>query len=116
MAVKILMIAGVVILPLPALLLGGRGVRGRRRITSESGDRVSLVLLVALRVLVLVLIAGLSTVSLVSLVGAAVKDVDMPGLVYLFFWLDLLLGALVALTFGRRDRQRVRRRANPAPL
>ena len=108
------MIAGVVILPLPALLLGGRGVMGRRRIISESADRVSLLLLVVLRLLVLLLILALSVVSLLSLIGAVLKDVAMPSLVYIFFFLDLLLGALVLLTFGRRDRRRARRPATPA--
>lgn len=108
------MIAAVAILPLPALILGVRGVRGRRRITSESGDRVSRMLLVVLRVLVLLLVLALSGLSLVSLVGAIVKDVDMPGLVYVFFFLDLLLGALVLLTFGRRDRRPARRPVTPA--
>jgi hypothetical protein len=112
--VKALMIAGVVVLPLPALFLGVRGVPGRRRITGEAADRVSSVLLVVLRLLVLLLVLGLSGLSLVSLVGAIVKDVAMPGLVYVFFFLDLLLGALVLLTFGRRDRQRARRPVTPA--
>jgi hypothetical protein len=111
---KALMIAGVVILPLPALFLGVRGVPGRRRITSEAGDRVSQLVLVALRVLLLLLVLALSGLSLISLIGAIVKDVAMPGLVYIFFFLDLLLGALVLLTFGRRDRPRVRRPVSPA--
>ena len=108
------MIAGVVILPLPALVLGVRGVMGRRRITSDSGDRVSQVLLVALRMLVLLLVVALSAVSLLSLIGAMLKDVAMPDLVYVFFFLDLLLGALIVLTFGRRDRRRAHRPASPA--
>jgi hypothetical protein len=111
---KALMIAAVVVLPLPALLLGVRGVPGRRRITSESGDRVSQIVLVVLRVLLLLLVLALSGLSLVSLIGAIIKDVAMPGLVYVFFFLDLLLGALVLLTFGRRDRRRVRRPVSPA--
>jgi hypothetical protein len=112
--VKVLMIAGVVLVPLPALVLGVRGVMGRRRITGDSGDRLSQVLLVALRVLVLLLVFALSAVSLLSLIGAIVKDVSMPSLVYVFFFLDLLLGALVVLTFGRLDRRRVRRPVSPA--
>jgi hypothetical protein len=112
--VKAFMIAGVVILPLPALFLGVRGVMGRRRIATESADRVSLLLLVVLRLLVLLLIVALSAVSLLSLIGAVLKDVPMPSLVYIFFFLDLLLGALVLLTFGRRDRRRARRPATPA--
>lgn len=108
------MIAGVAVLPLPALLLGLRGIPGRRGITGEAGDRIGRVLLVVLRLLVLLLVLCLSALSLVSLIGAIVKDVAMPGLVYVFFFLDLLLGALVLLTFGRRDRQRARRPATPA--
>jgi protein-S-isoprenylcysteine O-methyltransferase Ste14 len=115
--VKVLMIAGVVILPLPALVLGVRGVMSRRRrIASEPGERVSQVLLVALRVFVLLLVLALSAVSLLSLIGAlVVKDAgSMPSLVYVFFFLDLLLGALVVLTFGRLDRRPARRPASPA--
>lgn len=107
------MIAGVAILPLPALILGVRGVRGPR-ISGEAGDRVSAALLVALRLLILLLVLALSGICLVSLIGALVKDVTMPGLVYVFFFLDLLLGALVLLTYGRRDRRPARRPASPA--
>jgi hypothetical protein len=112
--IKALMIAGVAALPLPALVLGGRAVGGRRRITAEAGDRVSLALLVVLRVLLLLLIFALSGVLLLSLVGAMVKGVAMPTLVYDFFWLDLLLAAMVLLTFGRRARPRARRPTTPA--
>jgi hypothetical protein len=108
------MIAGVLIIPLPALVLGGHGVMGRRRITSESGDQLSQVLLVGLRLLVLLLVFALSAVSLLSLIGAIIKGVALPELVYVFFFLDLLLGALVVLTFGRRDPRRARRSASPA--
>jgi hypothetical protein len=112
--VKILMIAGIAVLPLPALFLGARGVPGRRRFAAEPADHVSQILLVILRLLVLLVIFVLSGVTLVSLVGALIKAVDMPGLVYVFFFLDLLLGALVVLTFGRRVRPPARRRASPA--
>ena len=71
-------------------------------------------LVVAIQLLTLLLVAVLSLVVLVSAVGAIVRDLEMPGLVSVFFVLDLLLAALVALTFGRRDRRRVRRRASPA--
>ena len=114
MVIKILMIAGIAVLPLPALVLGARGVPGRRRFGAEPADRLSQLLLVALRVLVLLLILALSAVSLLSLIGALLKGVAMPGLVYVFFFLDLLLGALVLLTFGRRVRPRARRPATPA--
>ena len=108
------MIVGVVVLPLPALFLGAREIRGRRRIAGETQDRVGRVLLVVLRLFLLLLVLALSALSLLSLIGAIVKDVAMPGLVYVFFFLDLLLGALVLLTFGRRDRQRARRPVSPA--
>ena len=75
---------------------------------------MALVLVVAIQLLTLLLVAVLSLVVLVSAVGAIVRDLEMPGLVSVFFVLDLLLAALVALTFGRRDRRRVRRRATPA--
>jgi hypothetical protein len=111
---KALMIAGVAVLPLPALFLGGRGVMGPRRVAGQAGDRFSLVLLVVLRLLVLLMVLALTAISLLSLIGAVIKDVAMPGLVYVFFFLDLLLAALVVLTFGRRDRRRARRPATPA--
>lgn len=115
MLVQLLVAAGVVLLPLPALLLGARGLRRRPGLTyDEPADRVSFALLVTLRVLVLLLVFALSTVTLVSAIGAAVKDVELHGLVYVFLALDLLLAAIVLLTFGRRDRRPARRRASPA--
>jgi hypothetical protein len=112
---KILLIAGVVLLALPALWLGFRGV-GRRSGYSavDPTDRASLVVLVVLRVLTLLLMLALSAVVLLAAVGALLKDVVMPDLVLVFFVLDLLLAALVLLTFGRRDRRPARRRATPA--
>ena len=107
-----LLIAGVVVLPLPALALGVRGVGRRRGLSAE--DRASFVLLVCLRVVVLLLVLALSGVVLLAAIGALVRDLELPSLVYTFFVLDLLLGALVLLTFGRRDRRPARRRANPA--
>jgi protein-S-isoprenylcysteine O-methyltransferase Ste14 len=112
--VKILMIAGIAVLPLPALFLGARGIPGRRRFAAEQGDRLSQLLLVGLRLFVLLLILGLSGLTLLSLIGALVKAVAMPGLVYVFFFLDLLLAALVVLTFGRSVRPPARRPASPA--
>ena len=115
MLVQLLVAAGVVLLPLPALLLGARGLRRRPGLTyDEPADRVSFALLVTLRVLVLLLVFALSAVTLVSAIGAAVKDVELHGLVYVFLALDLLLAAIVLLTFGRRDRRPARRRASPA--
>ncbi len=110
------MVAGVVLAALPALWLGARGLvlRSGHYSSDVTADRISLVLLVSGRGLVLLLVAVLSLVVLVSAVGAIVRDLEMPGLVSVFFVLDLLLAALVVLTFGRRDRRRVRRRATPA--
>ena len=110
------MIAGVLVVAAPALVRGALGLRHRSGHYSSdvTADRVSLVLLVAVRLLTLLLMAVLSLVVLVCAVGAIVQDLEMPSLVSVFFVLDLLLAALVVLTFGRRDRRRVRRRATPA--
>lgn len=109
------MIAGVLLVALPSLWLGVRGIPGRPGYdASDPADRASFVVLVVLRVLTLVLVLALSAAVLVSAVGALVRRVDMPLLVLLFFVLDLLLSALVLLTFGRRDRRPARRRASPA--
>jgi hypothetical protein len=113
--VKALMIAGVAVLPLPALFLGARGLLHRRAYAGfEPGERTGHVVMIVLRSLVLLLVFALSGITLLSLIGALVKGVSMPGLVYVFFFLDLLLGAMVLLTFGRRDRPAGRRRASPA--
>jgi hypothetical protein len=113
--IKVLMLAGIAVLPLPALVLGTRGFSGRRRYGGEPADRASRVVLVALRLLALLLLLALSAITLLSLIGALVNGVSfMPGLVYVFFLLDLLLAALVMLTFGRRARQPARRPASPA--
>ena len=109
-----LLIAGVVLFPLPALALGARGLfRHRGYVTGDPNDRASVVVLVTLRMLVLLLLA-LSGITLVSCIGAWVKDVELHGLVYVFFTLDLLLAALVLLTFGRPERRPARRRGTPA--
>ncbi len=110
------MVVGVALLALPALWLGIRGLTRRTGHYSSdvTADRVSLVLLVAVRALTLLLVLALSAVVLVCAVGALVRDLEMPSLVSVFFVLDLLLAVLVLLTFGRRDRRRVRRRASPA--
>jgi hypothetical protein len=109
------MIAGVVVLPLPALFLGARGLLQRRGYAGfDPGDRLGHVVMVVLRALTLLLGLALSAITLVSLIGAMVKAVSMPGLVYVFFFLDLLLAAIVLLTFGRRDRRAPHRRASPA--
>ena len=115
MLLKVVMIAGVALVALPALWLGIRGAGRRSGYSSvDPGDRASIVVLVVLRVITLLLVLALSAVVLVSAIGALVKDVVMPDLVLVFFVLDLLLAALVLLTFGRRDPRPARRRANPA--
>src|SRR5688572_23372782 len=113
---ELLMVAGVLLLAVPALVRGALGLRRRSGHYSSdvTADRVSLVLLVAVRLLTLLTIAVLSLVVLVCAVGAIVQDLEMPSLVSVFFLLELLLAALVVLTFGRRDRRRVRRRVTPA--
>jgi hypothetical protein len=113
--VCLLVAAGVVLFPLPALVLGGRGLLDRPGYDpDEPADRISYVLVVGLRALVLLLVFALSAVILVSTIGAAIKDVDLHGMVYVFFALDLLLALLVVLSFGRRDLRPSRRRATPA--
>jgi hypothetical protein len=111
--VESLLVAGVVVLPLPALVVGVRGVGQRRGLSID--DRASFAVLVVLRVVTLLLVFALSAVVLLSAIGAMVRDLDLPTLVYTFFVLDLLLAALIVLTFGRRDRRRARRPASPAP-
>jgi len=110
--IKALLVAGVLALPLPALALGMRGLTRRRGLSTD--DRASFAALVALRVLTLLLVLALSAVVLLSAVGAMIRDLELPSLVYTFFVLDLLLATLILLTFGRRDRRPTRRPANPA--
>jgi hypothetical protein len=113
--IKVLVIAAVVALPLPALVLGARGVFRRPGYDPDlPGDRLSAALLVALRMLTLLLVFALSAITLLSAIGGLIKDVELHGLVYVFCVLDLLLAALVVLTFGRPDRRPARRRATPA--
>ena len=110
-----LLIAGVLVAPLPALVLGARGMfRHRGYVTGDPNDRASVVIMVTLRALVLLLLLAVSAITLVSCVGAWMKDVELHGLVSVFFVLDLLCAALVLLTFGWRDPRRVRPRATPA--
>jgi type IV secretory pathway VirB3-like protein len=113
--VKLLVAAGVLLFPVPALVLGARGLLKRPGYTAdEPADRVSYILLVALRALVLLLVLALSVVVLVSTIGAAVVDVQLHGMVYVFFALDVLLALLIVFSFGRRVRRPVRRRVTPA--
>jgi hypothetical protein len=110
-----LLIAGVLLAALPAFVLGARGLLGHRGyVTGDPSDRAPFVVLVTLRSLVLLLVLALSGITLVSCVGAWIKDVELHGLVYVFFTLDLLLAALVLLTFGRSEKRPARRRATPA--
>ena len=109
------MAVGVLVFPVPALVLGFRGLLKRPGYNAdEPADRVSYVLLVALRGLVLLLVFVLSAVVLVSTIGALVVGVPLHGMVYVLFTLDVLLAMLVVLSFGRRARRPVRRRVSPA--
>jgi type IV secretory pathway VirB3-like protein len=113
--VDLLVAVGVLVFPVPALVLGARGLLKRPGYSAdEPADRASYILLVALRGLVLLLVFALSAVVLVSTVGAAVVDVPLHGMVYVLFALDVLLALLVVLSFGRRVRRPVRRRVSPA--
>ena len=115
MLVPLLVVAAVVVLPLPSLVLGGRNVfRIRGYSAGDPGDRASVVVIITLRLLVLLLVLALSAVCLVSAVGALVKDIELHGMVYVFCGLDLLLATLVVLTFGRGAPRPARRRATPA--
>ena len=110
------MVAGVVLLPLPALVHGAVRVRRRtgRSSIHERTDRVELALLVLGRLIALLLLLALSGITLLACIGGLVRDRTLPSLVYVFFAADLLVAALVLLTFGRRDRRPARRRASPA--
>jgi biotin transporter BioY len=112
----VLMVVGVLALPLPALVLGARGLPRRigRASIDERADRMELVLLVTGRLLALLLLFALSGVTLLSCIGGLIKSLTVPSLVYVFFVADLLVAVLVVLTFGRRDRRPARRRASPA--
>ena len=113
--VQVLIALGVLLFPLPALYLGGRNLLERPGYSiDEPSDRASFLVLVTLRALTCLLVFALSLVTLVSAVGALVQGVQLHGLVYVFFALDLLLALLIVLTFGRRERRPVRRRATPA--
>jgi len=113
--VPLLVLAGVLLLPLPALVAGCRGALRRPGLNSDDpSDRASIIVLITLRLLTLILVFLLSGITLLSAVGALLAGVALHGMVYLFFVLDLLLAALILLTFGRRERRRVRRRVTPA--
>ena len=115
MLVKLLVAVGVLVLPVPALVLGAQGLMKRPGYSAdEPADRASYVLVVALRALVLLFVLALSAVVLVSSIGAAVVDVPLHGMVYVLFGLDVLLALLIVLSFGRRAQRSVRRRVSPA--
>jgi heme/copper-type cytochrome/quinol oxidase subunit 1 len=110
-----LVLVSVVLLPLPALVLGARGLLRRRGYSpDEPGDRASLVLLISFRAFTLLLMFALTALVLVTTIGALIKGVELHGAVYVFCVLDLLLATLVLLTFGRREPRPARRRASPA--
>ena len=115
MLVPLLIAAGVLLFPVPALYLGARNLLKRPGLSvDEPADRASFLMLVSLRALIWLLVFALSAVILVSTVGAVVRSVELHGLVYVFFALDLLLALLIVLSFGRIERRPVRRRATPA--
>ncbi|MGY2004574.1 hypothetical protein [Blastococcus sp. SYSU DS1024] len=115
MWVPSLLTAGVVLLALPALLLGLRGLfRHRGYNALHPGDRAPVLVIVVVRAVLLLLLLAASALVLVSTIGAMLADVELHRMVYVLFVLDLLLAALVLLTFGRRDRRRARPRATPA--
>jgi hypothetical protein len=114
--IEVLMIVGVVVLPLPALVLGALGLLQRtgRASIDERTDRVELALLVFGRFLALLLLFALSGVTLLASIGGLIKHLTVPSLVYVFFVADLLVATLVVLTFGRLGRRPTRRPASPA--
>jgi type IV secretory pathway VirB3-like protein len=113
--VNLLIAAGVVLFPIPALVLGVRGLLRRPGYSpDEPADRASYIVLVTLRVLLLLVVFALSAVILVSTIGAVVVDVPLHGMVYVLFGLDVLLALIVVLSFGRRARRPARRRVSPA--
>ncbi len=110
------MALGVLALPVPALVLGSANLmrRSGRYSPDQRADRLGLVVLVLARVLGLVAMLALSAVVLVSTVGALVKGLELPSLVYVFFVASLLLAVLVLLTYGRGLPRSRRRPATPA--
>ena len=110
------MLVGVVLLPLPALVLGARGLLRRtgRASIDERTDRAELVLLVLGRLIALLLLSGLSAITLLACIGGLVQGLRVPSLVYVFFLADLLVATMVVLTFGRRGPQPARRPGSPA--
>ena len=115
MLVNLLIAAAVVVFPIPALILGARGLLKRPGFNpDEPADRLSYVIVVVLRALLLVVVFALSALILVSTIGATIRDVQLHGLVYVFFGLDVLLALVIWFSFAHRGRRRVRRRVTPA--
>ncbi len=110
------MIVGVLVLPLPALVLGARRllVRVGHTSTDDRADRFEFALLVTGRVIGLLMLLALSGITLLACIGGLVRGLRVPSLVYVFFVADLLVATLVVLTVGRRDQRPTRRRASPA--
>ena len=80
MLVQLLIAAGVVLFPLPALYLGARNLLKRPGYSvDEPSDRASYLMLVSLRALTCLLVVALSLVTLVSAVGALVRGVGYVG-------------------------------------
>jgi hypothetical protein len=112
---EVLMTVAVLAVPVPALVVGVRGLSRRSgRPIAQRSDRVEFGLVIAGRVLGLLLLFALSGITLLSCIGGLVKSVDVPSLVYVFCVADLLIGVLVLLTVGPRARRPVRRPASPA--
>jgi hypothetical protein len=111
---EVLMVVGVLLIPLPALVLGAGGLLRRtgRSSIDDRTDRIEFALLVTARLLALLLLAALSGVTLLACIGGLVRGLTVPSLVYVFFVADLLIAVLVVLTFGRRDPRRSRRPAS----
>src|SRR3954468_17403798 len=78
--VESLLVAGVVVLPLPALVMGVRGVADHPGLAVD--HRTSFAVLVTLRALALLLVFALSGVVLLVAIGAMIRDLEPPTLVY----------------------------------
>ncbi|MCW2582348.1 MAG: rane protein of unknown function [Klenkia sp.] len=111
------MIAGCLLVAVPALVLGVRRVNrhGGRVLRPTGADRREYALIVVGRVLGLLFLLALTLLVLLAAVGGLVRDREVPDLVSVFFVLALLLSALVVLTSGGGGpRRRSRRRGTPA--
>jgi len=113
---EVLMTLAVLAVPVPAFVIGARGLLRRtgQPIDGAPADRVEFGLIVAGRLLGLLLLFALTGITLLSCIGGMIKGVDVPSLVYVFCIADLLIGVLVLLTVGPRVRRPARRSATPA--